>query len=294
MVGPRLAQAQAGQPELAQPYRELRSPMPTLDEDPNAILLPVVGAGVLASGEVAGAETVEPPAEATDDWPFVYLRGRGLPALYLAGLAMVVAGVLALALTIVPREARGGLNGHMFFLGAAFMLLETHSLVQFALLFGSTWLVNSLVFFAILCSVLLAVLVSGRWQLRPSARLYSLLLGSLLFAYLLPGGALLAVGPPTLRYLLASVVAFLPIFLANLVFANSFKLTGRAADVAFASNLLGTMVGGMLEYAALLLGYRHLLLLVLAFYALSGLLLSPRRAARFARAFGVRPTPAKP
>ena len=56
----------------------------------------------------------------------------------------------------------------MFFLGAAFMLLETRSLVTFALLFGSTWLVNSLVFFAILCSVMLAVFISARFPIRPS------------------------------------------------------------------------------------------------------------------------------
>ena len=41
-------------------------------------------------------------------------------------------------------------NAQMFFMGMAFMLLETRSLVTFALLFGSTWLVNSLVFFAVL------------------------------------------------------------------------------------------------------------------------------------------------
>ena len=34
----------------------------------------------------------------------------------------------------------------MFFLGAAFMQLETRAVVQLALLFGSTWAVNSLVF----------------------------------------------------------------------------------------------------------------------------------------------------
>ena len=51
----------------------------------------------------------------------------------------------------------------MFFLGAAFMLLETRSLVTFSLLFGSTWLVNSLVFFAILCSVMLAVFISAKF-----------------------------------------------------------------------------------------------------------------------------------
>jgi hypothetical protein len=76
-----------------------------------------------------------------------------------------------------------------------------------------------------------------------------------------------------LRYVLASVVAFLPVFLANLVFAGSFKGTGPAADVAFASNLIGIMLGGMLEYASLLIGYRHLLLIVIAFYVLSAVLL---------------------
>ena len=38
----------------------------------------------------------------------------------------------------------------LFFMGAAFLLLETKSIVQFALLFGTTWLVNSLVFAGIL------------------------------------------------------------------------------------------------------------------------------------------------
>jgi hypothetical protein len=71
-------------------------------------------------------------------------------------------------------------------------------------------------------------------------------------------------------------VAFLPVFLANLVFAGSFKGTGPSADVAFASNLLGIMFGGMLEYASLLIGYRQLLLLVIGFYLLSALLLRRR------------------
>ena len=42
----------------------------------------------------------------------------------------------------------------MFFLGAGFMLLETKSVVHMALLFGSTWMVNSIVFFAILVMIL--------------------------------------------------------------------------------------------------------------------------------------------
>src|SRR5205823_5422997 len=47
-------------------------------------------------------------------------------------------------------------NAHMFFLGAGFMLLETKGVVHMALLFGSTWVVNSVVFFAILVMILIA------------------------------------------------------------------------------------------------------------------------------------------
>ena len=43
----------------------------------------------------------------------------------------------------------------MFFLGAGFMLLETKGVVHMALLFGSTWIVNSIVFAAILLMALL-------------------------------------------------------------------------------------------------------------------------------------------
>ena len=70
-----------------------------------------------------------------------------------------------------------------------------------------------------------------------------------------------------------------PVFVANLVFAGSFKGTGPSADVAFASNLIGIMLGGMLEYASLLIGYRHLLLIVIGFYVLSALLLRRREPA---------------
>jgi len=45
-------------------------------------------------------------------------------------------------------------NWQMFFLGAGFMLLETKGVVHLALLFGSTWIVNSIVFFAILVLIL--------------------------------------------------------------------------------------------------------------------------------------------
>ena len=156
----------------------------------------------------------------------------------------------------------------MFFLGAAFMLLETKSLVSFALLFGSTWLVNSLVFFAILASVLLAILFNARFKVTRVGPLYVALFAILALNYIVPLQSLLAIEAPVLRYTLASLLTFAPIFLANIVFSRSFR-DAEAADIAFASNLLGVMVGGMFEYVALATGYRSLLLLVLAFYALA-------------------------
>jgi hypothetical protein len=145
----------------------------------------------------------------------MYLRDPGLPWVYVAGLAMVAAIALGLIWTLAPASARKGFSAHMFFLGAAFMLLETRSLVTFSLLFGSTWLVNSLVFFAILCSVMLAVFLSARFPVKPGFPLYGVLVATLLLAYFVPQDAFLSIGFLPLRYGLASLVAFLPVFVAN-------------------------------------------------------------------------------
>ena len=280
--GPRLPTLLAQRPDLAQPYKQLRAPSPQLNEDPDAILLPLVGQGVLDHGNLAGDAEAAAPTPATDDWPLMYLRDPSMPSIFVVGLAMVAVIAIGLIFGLSPATARRGFSGHMFFLGAAFMLLETRSLVTFSLLFGSTWLVNSLVFFAILCSVMLAVFLSARFPLRPSVPLYVVLVAALLLAYFVPQDAFLSIAFLPLRYGLASLVAFLPVFIANLVFAGSFKGTGPTADVAFASNLIGIMVGGALEYASLLIGYQNLLLIVIGFYILSALLLRPRAAATVA------------
>jgi hypothetical protein len=211
------------------------------------------------------------PKEASDDWPFLYLRTPFIAPHYLLGLAFV----FAIAVLGILGAARAGgttirrFSPHFFVLGAAFLLLETRSLVSFSLLFGSTWLVNALAFFAILASVLLAILVNARWRIRRPELLYGSLFVALAVAFTLPPESLL-IDPPWLRYLLAGAVAFAPVFLANLVFTYSFRDT-RTADMAFASNLLGAMVGGALEYVALLTGYRALLLVVAVLYALAWL-----------------------
>jgi len=213
---------------------------------------------------------------ATDDWPFLYLVDHSFPLIYILGLLMVAVYAVGGTLLLAPRQTLRRFDWHMFFLGVAFMVLEVKSLTTFSLLFGSTWFVNSLVFFAILSSVLLAILVNSRLKIRRIGIWYALLFGVLVLNLVLPPEALL-LGNPILRYLLASILAFTPVFLANIIFANSFR-DSAAADISFASNLIGIMFGGSLEYFSMLFGYHWLLVLVIVFYGCAMLLRHRRRS----------------
>jgi hypothetical protein len=93
------------------------------------------------------------------------------------------------------------------------------------------------------------------------------LLGAVLVSWAVPGGALLDLAFPA-RLLAAVGLWFTPIFLANLIFAARFREVGDST-AAFGANLLGAMVGGLLEYAALVTGYANLALLVGVLYGLA-------------------------
>jgi len=207
------------------------------------------------------------PEPATDDHPFPYLRERGVPLFYLVTIALILAASLVGVRVASGRLRRMVTYADLFFMGAAFLLLETKSVVQFALLFGTTWFVNALTFTGILLSVLAAVEVARRVTFRNPPRLYAALLVALLAAWTVPLERLLSL-PVGLRFVAAVMVAFTPIFLANLVFAQRFKDVSSSAP-AFGANLLGAMIGGLLEYGALLVGYRALLVVVAVLYGLA-------------------------
>ena len=98
--------------------------------------------------------------------------------------------------------------------------------------------------------------------------LYAALLTTIAVNWLVPGRLLLDL-PVAVRLAAAVALAFTPIFLANLVFAERFRDTAKAT-AAFGANLLGAMLGGLAEYLALMVGYRHLLVIIAA--------LSPRHS----------------
>jgi hypothetical protein len=115
----------------------------------------------------------------TDDWPFLYLRDAVIPGLNIRGMLIVAALALVVLAAFAPvRTVRP--DGQMFFLGAGFMLLETKGVVHMALLFGSTWLVNSIVFFAILVMILLSNLYVLAARPRRTWPSYALLIAALL------------------------------------------------------------------------------------------------------------------
>jgi hypothetical protein len=97
------------------------------------------------------------PVVASDDWPFLYLRQRAIPDLSIRSIVMLgTLGVLLVYFFLPKGTGHLQVYPRIFFLGAGFMLLETKAVVQLALLFGSTWVVNSMVFFTVLVMILLA------------------------------------------------------------------------------------------------------------------------------------------
>lgn len=214
---------------------------------------------------------VAPPA--TDDHPYPYLQRRSIPPLYLVTLlAILVISAATIRAAAGPlREMRG--YADLFFMGAAFLLLETKSVVQFALLFGTTWFVNALVFIGILLSVLAAIGVARRFPLRNSTPLYAILFVSLGVAWAVNPEWLLALDSGA-RFGVATLLAFAPVFLANLVFADRFRAV-ESSTFAFGANLLGAMFGGIIEYSSMIVGYRSLLIAVALFYGLAFLLSGP-------------------
>lgn len=204
------------------------------------------------------------PAAANDDRPFPYLLHRSIPTLYLGVLGAILL-VTLLAVRLAGVRIRSTVPyTDMFLMGAAFMLLETKNVIGFALYFGTTWLVNALVFIGVLLAVLAAVEVRRRLRQVNQPLLQLLLFGTLAVAWLVPAHAVLSLPFPG-RLAAAVTLAFAPIFCANLIFSDRLALAPDPTS-AFGANLLGALTGGALEYLALVTGYQALLLVVALLY----------------------------
>ena len=239
-----------------------------------------------ANGFTDAAATPEPPGRirvaparlistgamrpATDDWPFLYLREPMVPDLSLRGVG-IMGGLAVLLFGFFWRTSVGvgrwRLDGRMFFLGAGFMLVETKAVVNMALLFGSTWMVNTIVFAGVLVMVLAANLFVSRVRPVGLGFYYAGLMVILVLNVFVPLDAFLGLSRVG-QIAAACLLAFTPILFSGVIFAVSFSRSSRP-DQDFGANVAGAMLGGLAENASMLLGFQYLTLVVIAFYALS-------------------------
>jgi SAM-dependent methyltransferase len=204
---------------------------------------------------------------ATDHWPFLYLQSRTIPLAIWSVLALF----LYFATTVLQREvslrrvaSRQGL--HLFFLGAGFMLLETKGITELSLLFGSTWIVNAVVITAFLTMGLLAntfIIFKPVPRGFAYAVLFIILIAGMFVPYSLLGAL-----PATAKVLAAATLAGLPVFFSGLIFSRSFRDVTHPAQ-ALGINLLGAVVGGVLENFVMIGGTPILGILALLLYGLS-------------------------
>jgi spermidine synthase len=204
----------------------------------------------------------------TDDWPYLYQEGKWMPGIF------VTVGILVLLLGMglywqIP-EARTRVPSLFFFsMGAGFLLLEAQVISRLALYFGTTWQVNGIVIAAILAALLAANAVIDR-QANPWPRPWYLagVLGGIALVALCPFQRI--PGPAAWVGGLAACLFTIPVFFAGLLFAIEFRAVD-APGAALAANMLGAVVGGLLENLSLVVGLRALLGIAFVLYALAGL-----------------------
>jgi len=207
-----------------------------------------------------------------DDWPFLYQNPRSFPFVYLGSLLLVlIAGgyLVQFAVSRAPGSSRTGLDWPMFFMGSAFLLVETKNLSQLSLLFGATWITNAVVFSSIFVMAIAANLIVTRWPTLRLPMLFALLWAALLLSYFVPFSELTQLAPLA-RGVIGGAVTALPVFFSSLIFAKMFQPTSNAAN-ALGSNILGGLFGGALEALSIFLGIKAMALLAIAVYGAAAL-----------------------
>ena len=214
---------------------------------------------------------------ATDHWPFLYLQSRTIPFAIWSILALFLYFAATSLQRAVPLRCFGRRQGlHLFFLGAGFMLLETKGVTELSLLFGSTWTVNAVVIAAFLTMGLLA---NSLIMFRPVSRgvAYTIQFVILVVGTFVPFSVFAALSPAG-KVLASATLAGLPVFFSGLIFSRSFRDVAQPAQ-GLGINLLGAVVGGILENLVMVGGTPILGLLAVLLYGLSARFV-PTAAAR--------------
>ncbi|MGA2336333.1 MAG: hypothetical protein ABSG08_13255 [Terriglobales bacterium] len=207
-------------------------------------------------------------AVTTDDWPYLYHQGHWIPGIFYLLSALVI--LLAVVLYFQIPEARSRVPSLFFFsMGAGFLLLETQVVSRLALYFGTTWQVNGIVIAAILSALLLAnFVIEKQPRAWPRARTLIGILAGIACAYFVPFNRI--PGSAALVGSFAALIFAIPVFFAGLLFAAEFRSADSPA-AALGANMLGAVVGGLLENLSLIIGMKALLVVAALLYSLAAL-----------------------
>jgi spermidine synthase len=212
----------------------------------------------------------------TDDWPFLYMPRRIYPVSYLAMVFLIA--LLSFLVTANFFSERPKFSQAPFFLlGAGFMLVETKGITELGLTFGNSWQVIGVIIASILVMAFLANCVVQWLKIQEPFLPYLLLLASLgLGWYISHHGGLASTAMGRLE---TAILLTCPIFFSGIVFSALLGSRGEISGI-MAVNLVGAMLGGLLEYNSMYLGFRALYLMAMVLYALAFVWDLPHRKSR--------------
>lgn len=198
----------------------------------------------------------------TDNWPYLYLDNPRLPTLHL-----IIAGVFMAGLFFARKTSLKKISFHwpMFWWGAGFMLFEFQNITKFGLLFGLTWQTNMMVISAALIMMFLANWLTDKGVI--SSRMAIIGLATALTVQTIIPIKLFNSLTDFPKIIAAGTILNLPFFFGGAIFSRWFK-EAKNKEAAFASNLMGSAGGGLIEMFSFVAGIKAIIFAAAAMYSL--------------------------
>jgi hypothetical protein len=236
-----------------------------ISNDPNWALPARLMSADIIDVTAAYANSSVQASVSTDDWPFFYMPQRVYPVSYLIMISQILVLSLLLVGNFVAESPRFS-HLSFFFLGVGFMLVETKGITEMGLTFGNTWQVIGVVIAGILTMAFLGNCLVQWLNIKRPLIPYLFLLAALAVGWL----AARSGGFPStpLGRLETVVVLSVPLLFSGIVFSTLLSARDHISGI-MAMNLLGAIMGGLLEYNSMYLGFRALYLMAMACYVLA-------------------------
>jgi hypothetical protein len=203
----------------------------------------------------------------SDDWPYLYLHSRYIPPLYLLVALMILILLIYGNCRFNVQILKGHWtysHWHFFFLGAGFLLLEIQNISKASIVLGNTWGVSAVIISAMLLMILLANFTIWKFPGTHAGLAYAGLISSCVALYFID---LADLGSLRLfdKAVTVGFLTSLPILFSGMIFIKSFSGINEKHS-ALGANLVGSMLGGLLQSITFVSGTRALLLLVTFLY----------------------------